>query len=540
VPSSIRLRPWQRAALDRFSASATNDFLAVATPGAGKTTFALAAARQLLAEQPSRLIVVVPTAHLKFQWARAAANLDLELDAGWTSARPLVPLDMHGIVTTYQQVAAAPEALARVSDDAVVILDEIHHAGDERAWGAALRVAFGSARRRLALSGSPFSSDTRSIPFIRYELDEARPDFEYGYGPALAEHRVVRPVYFPRTKGNMEWSAPDGSLHAASFDDALDATRANQRLRAALSLEGEWLPEVLGAAHARLAQIRLTQPDAGGLVIAIDQDHARGIAEMIRTRFRSQAVVAVSDDPLASHRLREFAASSAPWLVAVRMVSEGVDIPRLRVGVYATTTTTELFFRQAVGRLVRWQAGLGRQAAYLFIPDDLRLRIAAAQIADDRRHSLRRRDEEYTREEVAGELDDIESRLDVEQLSLFSMISAVATDAIIPEDDQLEEPTFVEDDPSLTLELPAAPTLIQRGVASAAGGPSSLTRMEMKEQLRRANGDVVRALVQQTGWSHSKVNAELNRLSGLRRVADATVTQLERRLHQGERWLARL
>ena len=53
---------------------------------------------------------------------------------------------------------------------------------------------------------------------------------------------------------------------------------------------------------------------------------------------------------------RRFADGDAPWIVAVRMVSEGVDIPRLRVGVYATNTVTELFFRQAVGRLVRWNA----------------------------------------------------------------------------------------------------------------------------------------------------------------------------------------
>jgi superfamily II DNA or RNA helicase len=331
-------------------------------------------------------------------------------------------------------------------------------------------------------------------------------------------------------------------LHAATFDDPLDAARANQRLRAALSLEGEWLPEVLAAAHARLSEIRRTQLDAGGLVIATDQEHARGIAQIIRQRLNSQAIVAVSDDPLASQRIRDFAAASAPWLVAVRMVSEGVDIPRLRVGVFATTTTTELFFRQAVGRLVRWQAGLGRQAAYLFIPDDVRLRVAAAQIADDRRHSLHRREEaERSEDEGSSEFDEVPVATGEEQLSLFSMISAVATDAIIPDDEPADEPVFFEEDPSLTLELPAAPSLAHGGLqVPGVDGQAPLTRMEVKEQLRLANGAVVRALVQQTGLSHSKVNAELNRLSGLRRVADATVRQLESRLRHGERWCSRL
>ena len=218
------------------------------------------------------------------------------------------------------------------------------------------------------------------------------PDFEYGYGPALAERRVVRSIYFPRTNGHMEWSAPDGSVYAAGFDDALDAARANQRLRAALSLDGEWLPDVLGSAHARLSAVREHHPEAGGLVVATDQDHAHGIADLIRRRLGTTAVVATSDDPAASKKILDFTTSADPWLVAVRMVSEGVDIPRLRVGVFATTTTTELFFRQVVGRFVRWQPGIGRQSAHLFIPDDVRLRAAALEIAADRRHSLRRED----------------------------------------------------------------------------------------------------------------------------------------------------
>src|SRR6476661_3238895 len=76
----VRLRPWQKSAFDRFAASDAKDFLAVATPGAGKTTFALAAARHVLAKHPSRLVVVAPTAHLKVQWAHAAAAFSLHLD----------------------------------------------------------------------------------------------------------------------------------------------------------------------------------------------------------------------------------------------------------------------------------------------------------------------------------------------------------------------------------------------------------------------------------------------------------------------------
>jgi superfamily II DNA or RNA helicase len=536
---TVRLRRWQKAALDQFVAAPKPDFLAVATPGAGKTTFALTAARHQLAERPGRLIVVAPTAHLKVQWARAAAAFSLHLDPSWSAAGGALPADMHGIVTTYQQVASSAGLLSRLARDAFVVFDELHHAADDRAWGAAIQQAFGESGRRLALSGTPFRSDTRAIPFVSYEGDEAVPDFEYSYGDALSDRRVVRPVYFPSTNGHMEWAAPNGSVHSATFDDPLDAARGGQRLRTALSLDGEWLPTVLRAAHERLTAVRAEQPDAGGLVIATDQEHARGIADLLRTRFGTSARVVTSDDPGASAGIAAFAAGSEPWLVAVRMVSEGVDIPRLRVGVFATTTATELFFRQAVGRFVRWTRGVPRQRAWLFIPDDPRLRAHAARVAEQRRHSLRRDDREPGLERAV----DADPLAADEQLSLFAVISAVATGAEQHADDdafpyELEDLDDGDaDDFELTLAPP--PPLSGENGGRLVGGPATVTRREEKQQLREANATVARELVRRTGMTHARVNAELNRLSSVRRVSEATVEQLERRLVCADKWLAK-
>lgn len=535
---SIRLRPWQKTALDCFVASSAPDFLAVATPGAGKTTFALTAARHRLAERPGRLIVVAPTAHLKSQWAQAADRFALHLDPTWAAADGALPTDMHGLVTTYQQVASSAAALARLAPGAFVIFDELHHAADDRAWGDAIRTAFEGAGGRLALSGTPFRSDTRSIPFVTYRLDEARPDYEYGYGDALADRRVVRPVFFPRTSGDMEWEAPDGSAQSASFDDALDAARSSQRLRTALSLDGEWLPTVLRAAHARLTEVRTQQPDAGGLVIATDQDHARGIAELLRHRFATRATVVTSDDPRASSHIATFAAGRDPWLVAVRMVSEGVDVPRLRVGVYATTTSTELFFRQAVGRLVRWTRGVPQQKAWLFIPDDPHLRHLAHSIAEQRRHSLRRRE----RPTDHDGLDD--NALDVppteEQLSLFAVISAVATGSDGAVDDDADG---IDDDEGdgegYDLELAPPPPLAEAAAPVDGAAVGVLTRQQDQKRLRDLNAELARDLVRTTRLSHAQVNVELNRMAGIRRVTEATVTQLRTRLDKGSRWLDR-
>jgi superfamily II DNA or RNA helicase len=541
---AIRLRPWQRAALEKFRASELPDFLAVATPGAGKTTFALSAARWVITERRCRVIVVAPTAHLKTQWAMAAERFGLHLDSEWSSSMARLPADVHGIVTTYQQVASSADALRGLATDAFVIFDEIHHAGDDKAWGTSIQTAFEPAARRLAISGTPFRSDTAAIPFINYQLDEARPDYEYGYGEALSDGAVVRPVYFPRIDGMMEWTAPDGTVNAASFQDALDRQRSSERLRTALSSEGEWLPVVLDEANKRLTRIRLDHPDAGGLVIATDQDHARAIAQLLRARIGTVAEVVTSDDPTASHRISRFADGIAPWLVAVRMVSEGVDIPRLRVGVFATTTSTELFFRQAVGRLVRWTPGRKSQKAYFYIPDDPRLRTHAFQIADQRRHSLRRKEEdvdgltEFALEQEASELD--AQTADAEQMSLFSVISAVATEVVVHSPDFDDEPdprdpdTAFLDDPDFLIDLDPVPL---PGAGSIVG--TGMSRREERERLREANADLARALVDRTGWTHAKVNAEMNRLAGIEKISQATIEQLQRRVRYGESWLRR-
>ncbi len=527
----------------------------MATPGAGKTTFALTAVqRALLSGRARRFVVVVPTQHLKAQWAQAAEAFLLHVDPDWSAAAGALPSDVHGVAVTYQQVAANPQVLRRMVGRALVVLDEIHHAGDSRAWGDAVRTAFEPAVRRLCLSGTPFRSDQSAIPFVNYDGELASADFEYGYGDALADRAVVRPVYFPRIGGHMEWAAPGGLEYAATFDDPLTRELANQRLRTALSAEGDWLPAVLAQAHAQLEHLRRGDPRAAGLVIAMDQEHARAIAALMEEHLGVTPVVATSDAPGASRKISAFATGTAPWIVAVRMVSEGVDVPRLRVGVYATNTVTDLFFRQAVGRLVRWVAGLPRQTAYMFIPDDKRLRTFAAGIAEQRRHSLRRpeRDDDgfgARREGPDEGAPDAAEPVEPEdgQLSLFTALSAV------PLDEQgrpLERQIY--DDPAGNDAIPdyvgnaptgakaeaisVAPVPLPEPEPTAAEAPAAaatpkLSALARRRQLREANAAAVVDLVHLTGRTHAELNAELNRKVSIKKITEATIRQLELR-HQ--------
>src|SRR5688500_9181238 len=186
------LRAWQRRALVEYLRRRDDDFLAVATPGAGKTTFALRIAAELLMDGTIEAVTVVtPTEHLKNQWSLAAARVGIQLDASFRNADVHSSVDFHGAVLTYAQVGMAPQVHRRrtMTRRTMVILDEIHHAGDSRSWGDGVKAAFEPAVRRLMLTGTPFRSDDNPIPFVHYErgqdgLQRSRSDSSYGYADA--------------------------------------------------------------------------------------------------------------------------------------------------------------------------------------------------------------------------------------------------------------------------------------------------------------------------------------------------------------------
>ncbi len=389
------LRAWQSAAMEQYFARQPRDFLTVATPGAGKTTFALSVAAELLSRrQVERVIVVAPTEHLKTQWAEAADRAGIPIDPTYAAGKGRTSGDYLGVAVTYAGVAVNPLAM-RIRTErfkTLVILDEIHHAGDALSWGEGVREAFEPAHRRLALTGTPFRSDTNPIPFVTYAPGEdgiprSVADYTYGYAEALADH-VVRPVLFMAYSGEMQWRTRAGDEVAARLGEPLTKDMTQQALRTALDPSGSWIPAVLQAADRRLTEVRRHVPDAGGLVIATDQDSARAYAKTLKGITGESPAVVLSDEKAASKRIAEFSGSDARWMVAVRMVSEGVDVPRLAVGVYATTTATPLFFAQAVGRFVR--ARSRGESASVFLPSVPNLLGFAAELEVARDHVLGR------------------------------------------------------------------------------------------------------------------------------------------------------
>lgn len=576
-----RLRAWQAEALDLYFGmegpdgvgGGPRDFLAAATPGAGKTTFALRLATELLRRRIiDRIVVVAPTEHLKSQWADAAARVSIRLDPAFSNRHSMPARHFHGIAVTYAQIAVKASVHERLIHDArtLVILDEVHHGGDALSWGDALRDAYGRATRRLLLSGTPFRSDTAPIPFVEYHPTEqgirlSRTDYSYGYGRALADG-VVRPVIFLVYAGNMRWRTKTGDEMEAQLgqDNTKDIT--SQAWRTALDPEGEWIPAVLRSADRRLSEVREQIPDAGGLVIATDQTAARAYAAILHELTGEAPTIVLSDEAEASSRIETFSAGTSRWMVAVRMVSEGVDVPRLAVGVYATSASTPLFFAQAIGRFVR--ARRRGETASVFLPHVPQLLALANELERQRDHALDRDsegDDEWALDEDAmdaGEREESASDALTYDFTYQALASQAHFDRVLfdgREFGQLAVPGTPEEEEFLglpgLLEPEHVHALLQQrvarqsrhrqareardgvgqdgagqpGAAQSGEAPPQALHRTLKEQRQLLNS-LVGLYARQAGEPHGAVHAELRRVCGGPAVSHATVMQLQARI----------
>jgi superfamily II DNA or RNA helicase len=399
--STAPLRKWTAEALE-IVASTTEPVLIEACPGAGKTRFALeAAARMIASDEIDRVLIIVPTRRLVEQWVEAATGIrggpSLPLaPATWHHPQPL-PGGTCGGVITYQSLFAQPIWWAALAAEpgyrTLVVFDEIHHAGSESGWGIAGQEAFARwATRILCLTGTAFRTrdpmafvhTTQVGPIERRSVA----DYSYSYGDALRDG-VCRTIFFEHVGGTATFQVPDGTTHTVSTDDDLNERGESYRLRTLLDPNGGHLREMIEIADTRLARLRATgDPDAAGLIVCMDCDHADAVTEVLTERIGVRPVFVCSqlndpEDPASAVALEAFTNGTDPWIVAVKMVSEGVDIPRLRVLVYATNVLTELAFRQIAGRIVRNDPTNTEDYGVMILPVDDRLDTMASRITID-------------------------------------------------------------------------------------------------------------------------------------------------------------
>lgn len=560
-----KLRAWQAAAVEQYLAQEPRDFLAVATPGAGKTTFALTVAAELLARGTIRRITVVtPTEHLKTQWADAAGRAGMRLDPRFRNAQGRHGAGYVGVAVTYAQVAANPylHRARTQAERTLVILDEVHHGGDALSWGDAMLEAFDSATRRLSLTGTPFRSDTAAIPFVRYDIGadgvrRSSADYTYGYSDALRDG-VVRPVIFLAYSGQMRWRTNAGDEVAARLGEPLTKDLTAQAWRTALDPAGEWIPSVLRAADSRLTQVRRAIPDAGGLVIATDQTVARQYAQQLQEVSGEAPVVVLSDDAGASSRIEEFSSGNQRWLVAVRMVSEGVDVPRLAVGVYATSAATPLYFAQAVGRFVR--ARRRGETASIFLPSVGPLLKLGSELEVERDHALDRIDRPTGGDWQPEEALIAQAQQGATEPDLFSEFEALDAqaefDRVLFEGGEFgtaaevgskEEQEFLGI-PGL-LDANQVTTLLRqrqarqmrsqkkrgRDVPAPVDETAQFTHRDVRA-MRKELATLVAAWARRSGQPHATIHTTLRQRTGGKPVAEAAPTDIARRIKLLREW----
>ncbi len=332
-----------------------------------------------------RMVVVVPTDNLREQWREEAVKFGIELQTKEFGTN--FKHGFQGGVTTYHYVANNAAVFRKLCSVAptIVVFDEVHHCGDEAHFGKGITSAFELAKERLLLSGTAWRSDGLPIPFVKYDGNGfAVGDFCYDYPRALNEN-VVRYLVFDYSRGSITNDATGDTKTLSSDVSEEEASRVLWRL---LDARGEFVREQIRQAHAKLIEVRSTIPDAGALAACIDQAHAIQVADAIRQITGCEPSVIVSDSDVENDTVRDFRSSRKEWLVAVRKVSEGTDIKRLQVLCYLTNTTSELFFRQLIGRVSRYRDGEDMQG-FVYLPADPRLIRCAQNIESAQVQALR-------------------------------------------------------------------------------------------------------------------------------------------------------
>lgn len=417
-PSQPPLRAWQAACLKQALATLSAErphFLCQATPGAGKMRLASALASALIARGdidhvlylgPTRAVVKV-----------AVRTLETHLGQSINGQ-----LGASGAGLTYHALANRLEALKQLGQQHRVLLiwDESHHAAGHTGgegpnqWGIALLALERHMTYTLALSGTPWRTDGSCLPLLRYfdiadnppqasgtshvsssttprggshEIMPAhvlQPDFVYTLQEAirdeicryprvqLVDNRAIELTGFHPRTGQQEThrysSIPQLLRHPAM--DYASLVRLDAPMQRLLAQGGK-----------QLSLLRQQDPNAAGLVVAADIEHAEEVTQQLEAHGYEVCLV-TSRDPSSHARLEAFRESSSPWIVSVGMVSEGVDIPRLRICCYLSHIRTEQYFRQVLGRIIR-RCGAADRESFFYALNDTRLAQMARRLADD-------------------------------------------------------------------------------------------------------------------------------------------------------------
>jgi superfamily II DNA or RNA helicase len=380
----MKLRQWQSECISKawhkFTTS-ENHFLCLATPGAGKTVMASTLANKLLQENKIDLVLCFSPSVI------VAADFEHELSVH-TNVRMDGLLGSKGRSLTYQAMLHLDASFWRLFDSnrIFVIFDEIHHCagdgfGNANAWGQKIIENIqGRAAFTLALTGTPWRSDQIPIALSRYcQSNKIHCDYVYGLTQAVSDNVCRTPVITLIDNDRVFVKQKNEVLKYSSFGDLLKESKCSYQQ---LIENEELIAYLIDKSSEKLLAIRKQFPNAGGLIVAASVEHANKIAEILYKRTGEKAYIATyrEENPLSI--INTFKYNSEKWILSVGMISEGTNIPRLRVCCHLTRVKTELHFRQVLGRILRSNDEIDSDG-FLYMPAEPNLIEYANRVAQE-------------------------------------------------------------------------------------------------------------------------------------------------------------
>ena len=384
MTKTIKLRPWQSEAINKclnwFLLENKKKFLINAAPGAGKTICASVIAKELLEKKKiDRVIVIAPRNEVVKQWAEEYEFVTEKFMMKVTGSDEDIINNDTDICLTWASVSSLIDEFKILSKKykTLVICDEHHHAAVNAVWGKGADSAFDQTLYSVILTGTPIRSDGEEPVWFAYNEEgkiehPSEGTFNLTYGEAV-NLGYCRPITFHRHEGKFEVQVDDNEFVKVS---GIDEIKINKKLKSIKGIKEALnfyklvcTPRFLGNNTTpdlnsyqstmikygieKLQEAKNRLHNAGGLVIAPNIFVAEHMSKLLETITGEKPILVHSELVNSENKIASFRNSKKDWIVSVAMISEGVDIKRLRVLLYLPNSQTELSFRQAMGRIVR-------------------------------------------------------------------------------------------------------------------------------------------------------------------------------------------
>jgi superfamily II DNA or RNA helicase len=381
----MKLRKWQSESIDlacNHYHAGNKHFLALATPAAGKTIMASVLAKILYGDDLIDLVLCFsPSSIVAKDFSDALGEqFNAEFDG---------QIGSLGNSFTYQRLNTLDEKIWRLFEKyrVFVIFDEIHHCAasstkDANTWGdVIIKKIKGKAAYSIALTGTPWRSDAAPIAMSEYcdATNKIRCDYIYGLKQAIKDKVCRIPQVIAVDNDQITVVDGDKISHFTSFMGLL----SQSIIPYSRIVESEQvIIQLLSRANNKLEQLRLINPNAGGLIVASSILHAWQIQQILFQQLGEYATVVTSNEEDPSNIIKQFRYGNDKWIVSVGMISEGTNIPRLQICCHLTIIKTELHFRQILGRILRMTSEKN-QEAILFMPAQPKLVEFAYRVGED-------------------------------------------------------------------------------------------------------------------------------------------------------------